>query len=272
MQLEHKSLAFDLKASSDDESGFEGYGSVFFVADSYGDIIPPGAFKSYLPFFIQKGVILNQHRMSEPIGKPKSAKEDDHGLFLKARISDTERGRELKTLMKDEVIQSLSIGFVPTVVTWFEGVEEVKKYWKSVDYKPTKEDLANVKYGARLLSEIKLYEISPVTFPANGYCDITAVKSEAPAARSFADHSEAVLATVEEFVTRAASLKELREEDGRGLSQSARRRLLQLKDQIEALMGAPPVITEESVPSDELRRLQAEFYAKRVSFQKFLAG
>lgn len=265
MQLEHKEIPFDLKAAQNG-MGFCGYGSTWHNMDSYGDIIAPGAFKDGLPYFLKKGVILYQHAIRQPIGKPKSAKEDDHGLYLEASISDTELGREVRTLIGDDVIQSLSIGFVPNGVKWMDTCEEVEKYWQSVGYKPSDEDMAGAKYGGRLLTAIKLYEISPVTFPANGLCDITAVKEAGAGCRSFADHSEMVLAAVEEFVKRAEQLGELRAADDRPLSGSARRRLKQLQAQIDALLA-----TKEG-PADELRALQAQFHRTHSQYNLTVLG
>lgn len=75
--------------SVNDAGEFEGYGSVFGVKDSHGDIVIPGAFTKSLTNWSQKGrlpAMLWQHNMREPIGVYKEMREDDRGLFVKGRL------------------------------------------------------------------------------------------------------------------------------------------------------------------------------------------
>ena len=56
-----------LKIKAVDKSGeFSGYGSVFGVEDSYGDVVVPGAFEGSLKN--KMPAMLWQHDTSEPIG------------------------------------------------------------------------------------------------------------------------------------------------------------------------------------------------------------
>lgn len=150
MDLEIKDLAFEVKASSDDT--FEGYASVFRNKDSHGDIMQKGAFTKTLQES-KRVKVLWQHNMNIPIGKPIAMSEDSNGLHVKAKISKTEKGKEAIILMKDGVLDEISIGF-----------NTIKDEWDK-------------KNNARLIQEVKLWEFSLVTFASNDQANVTGVKS-----------------------------------------------------------------------------------------------
>lgn len=152
MDLEIKDLAFEVKASSDDT--FEGYASVFRNKDSHGDIMQKGAFTKTLQES-KRVKVLWQHNMNIPIGKPIAMSEDSNGLHVKAKISKTEKGKEAIILMKDGVLDEISIGF-----------NTIKDEWDK-------------KNNARLIQEVKLWEFSLVTFASNDKANVTGVKSVA---------------------------------------------------------------------------------------------
>lgn len=87
-----------------------------------------------------------------PIGKPIELREDEKGLFLKAKISDTSMGKDIKTLLKDGVLNELSIGYEPVVFEYDET-------------------------GIRHLKEVTLWEVSVVTWAMNPEAVITDYKS-----------------------------------------------------------------------------------------------
>lgn len=150
---EYKSFKFELESA--DESGeFSGYAAVFGNKDSGGDIIEKGAFSKTIREDFGRIKILSQHTDCElPIGKPLELREDDKGLFIRGKISDTAKGRDIQTLMKDGVLNELSIGY--------DAVE--------FDY--------DNKQGVRRLKEIKLWEVSIVTWAMNDQAKIDEVKS-----------------------------------------------------------------------------------------------
>ena len=49
----------------------------------------------------------------ETIGRITKAESTDDGLHITARISDTARGRDAMTLIRDGVLDSFSVGFIP---------------------------------------------------------------------------------------------------------------------------------------------------------------
>lgn len=150
---EYKSFKFELESA--DESGeFSGYAAVFGNKDSGGDIIEKGAFSKTIREDFDRIKILSQHTDCElPIGKPLELREDDKGLFIRGKISDTAKGRDIQTLMKDGVLNELSIGY------------------NTVEFDYDSEQ------GVRRLKEIKLWEVSIVTWAMNDQAKIDEVKS-----------------------------------------------------------------------------------------------
>lgn len=122
---------------------FEGYANVFNVRDSWDDIVLAGAFKKTLKEHMHRIKVLNQHKYTEVIGRPLRLAEDSKGLEFEAKISDTSLGRDVYTLINDKALTEMSIGY--NAVKWEYDKEE----------------------GIRYLKEIKLWEISPVTWAAN---------------------------------------------------------------------------------------------------------
>lgn len=153
---ETRSFVFEVRATGDDGS-VEGYGSVFGVRDSYDDVIAAGAFAKSLGEHKSAGTMpamLWQHDPSEPIGIWTDMTEDAKGLKIKGRLAlETSRGKEAHALLKLGALNGLSIGFVSK--QW--------AYDKDTDI--------------RTLTEVDLWEVSLVTFPANGKSRITNVKA-----------------------------------------------------------------------------------------------
>ncbi len=145
------SVPFSTKGLSN-EGYFSGYASVFNVADQHKDIILSGAFEKTLKS--KKDIkLLWQHNFSEPIGIIEEIYEDAIGLFIKAKLLlDVQKGKESYSLMKSGAVDGLSIGF--SVI----------------------ESHYDAKTKCRILSEIELWEVSLVTFPANEEATISEIK------------------------------------------------------------------------------------------------
>jgi HK97 family phage prohead protease len=171
MQLERREVRLhdvEVKvATKDSEGTFAGYGSVFGNEDSYGDVIKPGAFKQTIKEWKAKGkypkMLLQHGGMGVmaidgiPIGKYRHMEEDSKGLFLEGKLFaiNTERGQYINEGLQSGELDSLSIGFM------------------------TREFIAGTKAGEprRTLTNIDLWEVSIVTFPANDKAVITDVKA-----------------------------------------------------------------------------------------------
>ena len=144
-----------LLLSTVDATGvFEGYASLFGVADLGRDVVMPGAFRDTLARRGAAGVkMLWQHRASEPIGAWTSIVEDARGLHVTGRLNlAVARAREVLALMREGAVDGLSIGF------------------------RARKSLRDPASGLRRLTRIDLWEISLVTFPMLPQARVTAVK------------------------------------------------------------------------------------------------
>ncbi len=151
MQLLRKTLSLSdvsLKLSGDTGT-FEGYASVFGGVDSYGDTIIKGAFESTLR---KNGLpkMFYGHDWSMPIGKWVSAKEDDHGLFVKGELTPgLSLANDVRAALKHGTLDGLSIG----------------GFVKMGDYEQTENGRVIRKWS-------NLVEVSPVVFPADAAAKI----------------------------------------------------------------------------------------------------
>lgn len=156
MNTKHLRIHAELKAV-DETGAVEGYGSIFGNRDSYDDIVAPGAFAKSITQSQESGrmpAMLWQHDPSEPIGVWTEMREDARGLFVKGRLADTQRGREARELIRLGALTGLSIGYV------------------------TREYVVDRENETRTLTDLELWEVSPVTFPANSEARITGAKAE----------------------------------------------------------------------------------------------
>jgi HK97 family phage prohead protease len=233
---EHLVRSFEVKAT-EDGSGFEGLGAVFHNLDRTGDIIVPGAFADELSKFVESGFIggLN-HDWDNPIGHPIEARETPQGLYIKAVFDDSDDARNVRAKMLPNphsgraTVRQLSIGYNEKDAERLTDPEAVKAYWVAKGYSPTPGDLAALesRKSVRLLKKVHLYEVSPVSRPANELAAIFAAKSEAVPARDFSAHSQEVVSAVGSFVSRAGGRVNARLKDGRELSGSNRTALQRL--------------------------------------------
>ena len=154
MDRELKTFKLELKEIDEEEGTFVGYAATFSKKpDSYGDIIDAGAFKKTLKERKQQIKILWNHDTFEPIGKPIELSEDGTGLLFKGKlVLGVQRAREVLELMKAGVINEMSIGYNTIKETMVDNV--------------------------RHLQELRLFDISPVSFAANPEATILGVKAE----------------------------------------------------------------------------------------------
>lgn len=144
--MDLKSVNFKSEVSVADRT-FAGYASTW-DEDLGGDIITNTAFNKTLAERANRVKILFEHKT--PIGKPLLMKPDAKGLYVEGRISKTRLGDEVLELIADEVVDQMSIGFsVPAGKSTYNDA------------------------GKRIITEVKLYEFSPVTFPMNENAFIT---------------------------------------------------------------------------------------------------
>lgn len=129
-----------------EDNEIEGHASVFGVVDSFNTRIVKGAFRKSIKekFDIGKIKFLFNHFTSQMPGKLTDLREDKEGLFFRAVFSDTALGRDTITLVRDEALTDLSIGF--NIVKFGDFDEDE---------------------GVQDIREVNLWEISIVTFGSN---------------------------------------------------------------------------------------------------------
>ena len=140
---------------SDDGLTLDGYGAVFnewTMIDSwegtFRERIAPGAFKRTLG--MRTPVLQFDHGAhpligSIPLGRITSIVEDDRGLRVKARLSDNWLIEPVRDAIRDGAIDGMSFRFRVVDEMWARGKDNVAE---------------------RTITEVELYEVGPVVFPA----------------------------------------------------------------------------------------------------------
>lgn len=225
MKRESFLTPIEVKFAGDAQPGvFSGYGAVFGNLDAYGDVIQKGAFKETLrdwrkekrmpPMLVQHGGFGFTDRDGLAVGKWTSMDEDEKGLAVEGRLVnlDTEDGKKIYGLMKEGVLDGLSIGY------------RAKEFVLG-----TKPDEPR-----RILKKIGLVEVSLVQIPANGLSRVDAIKSaeDIKTIREFEDflrdaggysHARAKAIAAHGF-----KASEPRDEDDAGIAAAIRRNIATL--------------------------------------------
>lgn len=172
MNVKHMACSLQVKALSGD-GVFSGYASMFGELDQHNEIVAAGAFSRSLNQWKGQGrlpAMLWMHDPTLPIGVWFVVREDVHGLYVEGRLAlRTQKGDEAYELLKLGALSGLSIGY--RVVS----------------------SRVDAKRKARILTDVDLFEISLVTFPANESARVGAVKSPAPSERQILRASAARL-------------------------------------------------------------------------------
>ena len=115
--------SFEFKLDAADDGTFEGYGSVWGVLDSHGDVVERGAFSDSLKDWARKGrlpAMMLQHGLGPltqdqlPIGVYTGMTEDSHGLRVRGKLAlGMQVANDVYTLMKmsPPALTGLSIGY-----------------------------------------------------------------------------------------------------------------------------------------------------------------
>jgi HK97 family phage prohead protease len=117
------------------------------IAGQYEEKFAPGAIRS-----IENVKLFADHK--DPIGKIIAGRETPSGYEIMAKVSDTPRGNEVLTLMRDGVLNKFSVGFVPLEQTRDGNVVT--------------------------RTAVDLKEVSVVSFPAYSGAEIKQVREETP--------------------------------------------------------------------------------------------
>lgn len=158
-------------ANGSPDGTFAGYGAVYGNVDSYGDVIAQNAASESLREWKERGKfppMLLQHGGGfmggaldmSPVGQWTDMVENSKGLKVEGRLfaMNTDRSQLIYEGLKSGELDGLSIGF---------NVREME-----LGTKPGE--------PPRTLTNIELWEVSIVTFPANPKARISSVKSLTP--------------------------------------------------------------------------------------------
>jgi uncharacterized protein len=159
--------------SSGDNWEVKGYASTFGNVDLGGDVVMKSAFDGWLAGWKTgdrafKTRFLYSHQPSMILGRPTEMRADAKGLFVKASISKTQLGQDVRTLVNDGALDSFSIGYIPTGVEFDDS-------------------------GVRLLKEISLPEFSLVAMPMNPEAAVTGSKAFCAGCMAAIDELDAAL-------------------------------------------------------------------------------
>lgn len=171
MSKSYFACPFEIKAEDISDKGvISGYGSTFGgKPDSYGDIINEGAFSETLKNGGRNGsgiAMLWQHDARQPIGTWSEIVENSKGLKVTGQLAlGVQQADEAFILLKMNALNGLSIGW------------DFLRDANGDPYENSYERVEKAKRYLRYLKRLELWEISPVTFPANTRATITSVKS-----------------------------------------------------------------------------------------------
>jgi HK97 family phage prohead protease len=151
-----RAASFEMRAD-DNGDGFtlEGYGAVFDTAtriDSwegrFDEVIAPGAFRKTISERTPVLQFDHGHDVatgSVPIGAIEELREDERGLFVRARLHDNARVEPIRQAIASGAIDGMSFRFRVTREEWDESGDDV---------------------AVRTIREVDLFELGPVVFPA----------------------------------------------------------------------------------------------------------
>lgn len=149
---ETKTVKLELKQLAD-VGTFEGDLSVYDVVDATGDVVEAGAFTRGLKNNPNRPMLW-QHDVRNPIGVLEIT-DTDTALHVKGSLNmDVPQAQQAHSMLKFFQQHGLAMGL-------------------SIGFQSVRDEVKN---GVRYLKEIRLFEGSLVTFPANRLCYVTDVK------------------------------------------------------------------------------------------------
>jgi HK97 family phage prohead protease len=260
MNIEYKTHEVVCKNADDTTGIAEMIVSVFGNVDDGGDKILPGFFAESLAKRRNaagqpkvKGVWA--HDWSMPIAKTLEARELQPGdpmlpailtalggLYIKGQFNlETQRGKEAFSDLKFGTIDEFSIGYY------------------------TQEFQRDNDTGVRTLIKGELYEWSPVLVGMNDETMLLSVKSNKPLEVEI----KTILTATDSLGERLRSLKGMRNEEGRDLSE---KRIGEIKDLVEKLRASADALEAAAEPEPDLKKQALAEYARSIEIEASLGG
>lgn len=155
--------------------------------DADNEVILPDA----LDFsrFSKNSIVLFQHDLDRPIGKVLETQKTDTGVLAKVVFGSSSFAGQIWKLVKDGILKSFSIGFIPRTylmpgtVDFKAKIEELKTKFPLI----FNENVKNIK---RIITGAEVLELSVVSIPSNENSVMLAVKS-------FEEQSMPIVPTIE---------------------------------------------------------------------------
>jgi HK97 family phage prohead protease len=230
--------ATSLKFVAEGPGGFSGYASTFANFDRVGERPTKGAFAPHLADFLRDGFVSVGHDWTVQVATVTKALEDDIGLYVEGEFHTTPFAQQTRTIVQ-------------------ERLERGKSVKLSIGYEVL---LAEDTDEGRLLKDVKLYEFSFVSVPANPLAIVTGAKSGEVSTLGFDEHGALVATINAAFAERAVGRYEFRTKDGRVLSTANFTTLEQAYESIgkvlESARRATPEDSEKQLTETERLRTQ----------------
>lgn len=256
--MQRKTVPFVAAKATDDGTGsVQGYASVFGGIDSYGDRIAPGAYAATIPDFLKDGFIAWAHDWTMPVATPARVVEDDKGLYLVADFHTDEISQRARTVTSERLSRGKSMGLSI-------GYEAVKWRTEKVD-EVVRTPWGGITDEVRVLEEIKLFEVSLVTVPADDAARVTDAKD----GLRLADHEALVREQVPALITRWRSLGESSEgKIGAAISRARRERIATLRDVLRSGADDLDALLAETEPATDDGKLVSITSVYRQSLER----
>lgn len=210
----------------------------FGVVDLDGDIVEPTAFKNG-----QEVAIVWSHDWSEPVGKGAISVTETEAIFNGSFFMETQAGQEAyKTVKAMGDLQEWSWGFHTITATWEQREDQMIRH----------------------LVETEVYEVSPVLKGAGIGTRTLMLKNGKVADLPLRQEIQAVIESVDSLGERVRSLKGLREEEGREISEE---RMNEVKELSKRLRDAAEMLEKSIV----MEAPKTEVIKEYVKFQNFIA-
>lgn len=154
------SASIEMRADDDKPGQLVGHAAVFDKETNIGgwfrEKIAPGAFRNAIGRDDVRALF--NHDPNFVLGRTSAGtlklKEDKVGLLSEINPPDTQTGRDVRTLIERGDVNQMSFGFIVKAEEWIDGEEG--------------------ELDLRVIKDVELWDVSPVTFPAYAQTDISA--------------------------------------------------------------------------------------------------
>lgn len=176
--IKRYSMSSDISINKDEEKVASGIISAISL-DADGDVVLPEAIDTKR--YEKNGIVLFNHNLDEPIGRTVGLTKTAQNILAKVVFGSTQKANTVYSLVKDGILKTFSIGFIPKNYEMkgsnnFKGMTEKLNSLMPNEFTPDK--INKIK---RIITDAILFEFSVVTIPANEDAVILAVKSLNPA-------------------------------------------------------------------------------------------